>query len=334
MKHLAAQFMLASLCLIPVRAEDAKVPAFFVLDERSGQQFDIQAWQHATEALKGEDLVRTYRLGGDDTVLRQAQDEAAAANATANIVLLMTTTTQDTNSTEFSQSFSQLEQQLQTDPALNGASVLAKWPMCALVQQGASGHAGTLPVTMILVLDHPQANAFCYPLVQSYFTTPPGPDGTRVAPINIDAATIALQAVLPPMKLVRKMLTDKTAFSQGNLVERPTNIYAPGDEIFIYAYFENVGRKDVGTPMASSEIGLDIEVRDRAGNVLKALPDQHTFKVDAPTPFPVSGDYFTNFATAGIAINDPGDYTVAYIFHDRARPQTPPVTAEFDVTVR
>jgi hypothetical protein len=333
-KQLTAQLVLASLCLVSAHAEDAKVPAFFVLDERSGQQFDIEAWQHATEALKSEGLVRTYRLGRDDTVLRKAQDEAAAANAADNVVLLMTSTTQDRNSTEFRESFAQLEQQLQTNPALKGASVLAKWPMCALVQQGTSGNTGTLPATMIFVLDHPQANMFCYPLVQTYFTTPPGPDGKRVPPINLDAATIALQSVLPPMKLVQKTLADKAAFSQGNLVERPTSIYAPGEEIFVYAYLENVARKDVGTPMARSEIGLDIEVRDRAGNVLKALPDQHTFKTDAPPPFPVSADYFTNFATAGIAISDPGDYTVAYIFHDRARPETPPVTAEFDVTVK
>lgn len=73
------------------------------------------------------------------------------------------------------------------------------------------------------------------------------------------------------MKLAKKTLADKAAFKQGNLVERPTNVYAPGEEIFIYAFLENVGRKDVGTRMSSYEIGLDIEIRDCAGKVLKTL---------------------------------------------------------------
>jgi hypothetical protein len=334
MKQFAVNLAIATLSLASAHAYEASVPAFFVLDERSGAAFDMQAWQRATEALKGEDLVRTYRLGRGDVALQKAQEEAAKAKAEDNVILLMTTTTQDKNSTEFHESLAQLEKQLQTTPAFEGSSVLAEWPMCALVQQGGTDHAKGLPATMVFVLDHPQANAFCYPLVQSYFTTPPGPDGKRVAPISVDGATIALQAMLPPIKLARKTLADKAAFKQGNLVERPTNVYAPGEEIFIHAYFENVGRKDVGTPMARYEIGLDIEVRDRAGKVLKTLPNEHTYKADAPPPFPVSLDYFTNFATAGIAINDSGDYTIAYIFRDRARPETPAVTAEFDVTVK
>lgn len=86
--------------------------------------------------------------------------------------------------------------------------------------------------------------------------------------------------------------------------------------------------------MASYEIGLDIEVRDRAGQILKSLPNEHTYKADSPPPFPVSRGYFTNFATAGISLDTPGNYTIVYIFHDRARPETPPATAEFAVTVK
>lgn len=334
MKHFVVNLAIATSSLASAHAFEASVPAFFVLDERSGAAFDIQAWQRATEALKGGELVRTYRLGRDGAALQKAQEEAAKANAAGDVVLLLTTTTQDRNSTEFRASLGELEKQLKINPALKGASVLATWPMCALVQQGGTDNAKGLPATMVFVLDHPQADAFCYPLVQSYFTTPPGPDGKRAAPIMVDGATVALQAILPPMKLARKTLADKAAFKQGNLVERPTNVYAPGEEIFIHVYFENVGRKDVGTPMASYEIGLDIEVRNRAGTVLKALPNEHTFKADSPPPFPVSLGYFSNFATAGIAVHDSGDYTIAYTFHDRARPETPPVTAEFDVTVK
>lgn len=334
MKHFAANLVIASLSVVSAQAEEAGVPAFFVLSDRGESTFDMEAWQRATEALKSEELVRTYRLGADGAVLHKAQEDAAKANAADNVVMLMTTATQDRNSTEFHESLRQVEQQFLTDPTLKSASVLARWPMCALVQLGKTGNAKMPPVTMVFVLDHPQANTFCYPMVQAYFTTSPGPDGKRIAPISIDGATIALQAALPPMKLARKTLADKAAFKQGNLVERPTNVYAPGEEIFIYAFLENVGRKDVGTPMSSYEIGLDIEVRDRAGKVLKTLPNEHTFKAASPPPFPVSVRYFSNFATAGIALHDSGEYTIAYIFHDRARPETPPVTAAFDVTIK
>ncbi|NGN45057.1 hypothetical protein G6N74_28785 [Mesorhizobium sp. CGMCC 1.15528] len=334
MKHFTASLVIASLFLVSARAEEANVPAFFVLSDRGEGTFDMEAWQRATKALKNEDFVRTYRLGADGTVLQKAQEDAAKVNAADNIVMLMTTTTQDKNSTEFHESLRQVEQQFQTDPTLKGASVLARWPMCALVQLGKTRNAKMPPIAMIFVLDHPQANAFCYPMVQSYFTTPLGPDGKRVAPISIDGATVALQAVLPPMKLTKKTLADKAAFKQGNLVERPNNVYAPGEEIFIYAFFENVGRKDVGTPMSSYEIGLDIEVRDQSGKVLKSLPDEHTYKADSPPPFPVSLDYFSNFATAGISLDTPGSYTIVYIFHDRSRPETLPAAAEFDVTVK
>jgi hypothetical protein len=334
MKHFAASLVIASLSLVSARAEEASVPAFFVLSERGEGTFDMEAWQRATKALKNEEFVRTYRLGEDGTVLQKAQDDAAKVNAADNVVMLMTTTTQDKNSSEFHESLRQVEQQFQTNPTLKGSSVVARWPMCALVQLDSSRNAKMPPVTMVFVLDHPQANAFCYPMVQAYFTTPRGADGKRIAPISIDGATVALQAVLPSMRLTKKTLADKAAFKQGNLVERPTNVYAPGEEIFIYAFLENVGRKDVGTPMASYEIGLDIEVRDRDGKVLKSLPDEHTFKADSPPPFPLSLGYFSNFATAGISLDSPGNYTIAYIFHDRARPETPPATAEFDVTVK
>lgn len=236
MKHFVASLAIASLSLVSARAEEASVPAFFVLNDRGERTFDMEAWQRATVALKSEELVRTYRLGGDGSVLQKAQADAEKAHAAANVVMLMTTTTQDRNSTEFHESLRQVEQQFQTDPTLKGASVLARWPMCALVQLGKTRNAKMPPIAMIFVLDHPQANAFCYPMVQSYFTTPLGADGKRVAPISIDGATVALQAALPPIKLAKKTLADKAAFKQSNLVERPTNVFAPREEIFIYAF--------------------------------------------------------------------------------------------------
>jgi hypothetical protein len=334
MKHLAISSMIASQFLISAHAGNAEAPAFFVLDDRGGHEFDMQAWRDAAKAWKGEQLVRTYRLGRDDSVLRKAKDDAANAKASDNVVLLMTTITPDNNSREFRQSLGQLKQQFQTNPKFKGFDVLAEWPMCALVQQGPGSDGGSLRATMLYVLDHPQANAACYPMVQVYFTTPPGPDGKRVAPVRVDSASVALQATLPPMTLVRKLLADKAAFKQGKLVERPTNVFAPGEEIFIQANFRNVGRNDVGTPTASYEIGLDIEVRDRTGKVLKSFPNEHTYKGASPPPFPESLDYFTNFVTAGITIGEPGDYTIAYIFHDRSRQETPPVAAEVAVTVK
>ena len=334
MKHFAASSIIAGLFLFSAHAENAEGPAFFVLDERGGHEFDMQAWQLAARAWKGEQFVRTYRLGRDDSVLQKAKDDAAKAKASDNVVLLTTTTTPDKNSREFRVSFGQLKQQFQTNPKFKDFSVLAEWPMCALVQQGPGNDGSGLRGTMLFVLDHPQANAACYPMVQVYFTKPPGPDGKRVAPVRVDSASVALQAILPPMKLVRKMLADKAAFKQGKLVERPTNVFAPGEEIFIHAHFRNVGRNDVGTPMASYEIGLDIEVRDGTGKVLKTFPNEHIYKGDSPPPFPESLDYFTNFVTAGITIGEPGDYTIAYIFHDRSRQETPPVAAEVAVTVK
>ncbi len=334
MKHFAANFMIASLFLISAHAENANAPAFFVLDERGGLGFDMQAWQQAAKAWKGEQFVRTYSLGRDASVLRTAKDDAAKAKASDNVVLLTTTTTPDKNSREFRASFAQLKQQFRTNPKFKGFSVLAEWPMCALVQQGPANDGSGLRGTMLFVLDHPQANAACYTMVQVYFTTPPGPDGKHTAPVRVDSASVALQAALPPMKLAGKILADKAAFKQGKLVERPTNVFTVGEEIFIQADLTNVGRNDVGTPMAGYEIGLDIEVRDGTGKVLKAFPNEHTYKGGSPPPFPGSLDYFTNFVTAGITIGERGDYTIAYIFHDRSRQETPPVAAEVAVTVK
>ena len=144
---------------------------------------------------------------------------------------------------------------------------------------------------------------------------------------------VAKAMTLPPMKLARHMLADKAASKQGNFVERPTNVFKPGEEIFIYAYFGNVGRINA-MPMSSYEIGLDIEVRDRAGQVLKTFPNAHVLRANAPPSFPVSAKHFTNFVTAGIALHDPGDYIVAYIFSDHSRSKKPAVTAAFDVKVK
>ena len=314
-------------------ADDREVDAFFILDERSGWTFDMKAWEKAASAIDVADHVHTYRSDGDASVTARAQDEAAKANATGNIVNLQTMRTEDRNASEFRQSLRALEQSFEASPALKGSMIAMEQPMCALVQHARPKGPGLLQQTTLIILDHPQATAFCYPLVLSYYITPPGPDGKRVAPVSFDARTLALQATMPGMRLARKALVDKAEFSRGNFVERNSTLYAPGEEIFIYAGFENVGRKEVGSPFATYEIGLDIEVRDRAGKVLKALPDAHAFKGQSPPPFPVSMDYFTNYATAGIALHDPGDYTLAYIFEDRSRPEMAPVEATFDVTV-
>lgn len=323
----------AGVAFTTAPAEDRKADAFFILDERSGWTFDMNAWEKAASAIDVAGHVHTYRSDGDASVTARARDEAARVNATGNIVNLQTMRTEDRDARQFRQSLRALKQSFDASPVLKGSTVVMEQPMCALVQHSRPKDPGLPQQTTLIILDHPQAAVFCYPLVLSYYTTPPGPDGKRVAPVSFDAATLALQAKMPRMSFARKALVDKAEFGRGNFVERNSTIYAAGEEIFIYAGFENVGRKEVGSPYATYEIGLDIEVRDTAGKVLKALPDANVFKGQSPPPFPVNMDYFTNYATAGIALHDAGDYTLAYIFEDRSRPEMPPVEATFDVTI-
>ncbi|KQW42716.1 MULTISPECIES: hypothetical protein [Ensifer] len=333
MKILLSTLALSGHLISSAVAEDGKIPAYFVLDQTYGGGFDTAAWQAAIDAIKGHGrLVHTYNFAGDKQVVSQAQQDVAKANAQKPIYLVNEKVAKD--STELRQSLATFKEQLRNDTNSKGSQVVAEWPMCALVEQGSEGAVRAMQGGVILLIDHPQAAAHCYAMVQSYFLTPAAPDGKRAAPVSVDATTVAMQAKLPPMKLARHILADKAASKRGDFVERPTNVFKPGEEIFVYAYFENVGRINVGTPMSSYEIGLDIEVRDPAGKVLRTFPDAHVFKAESPPPFPVSAKHFTNFATAGIALHDPGDYVVAYIFHDRSRPETPPVTAAFEVTVK
>ena len=90
-----------------------------------------------------------------------------------------------------------------------------------------------------------------------------------------------------------------------------------------------------GTPFATYEIGLNIEIRDREGKPVKKIENAHTYQGKATPRFPTDAEYFSNHATAGIRIRDPGNFKVAFIFTDRSRPSknTAPVETLFDVRI-
>ncbi|UPJ68265.1 hypothetical protein IVB23_13400 [Bradyrhizobium sp. 191] len=312
------------------------IPAFFLMANLGGDfDLNLALWRDSAQRSHGATLVRTYLSHGQPSI-EQAKRDAASAGVEPNIVVLSTTNTHDKNSYEFKNSVNKLKNAFQVDPTLKGSKVLFEWSMCLLVERPPEGR-GFLPVTMLMVLEAWQAKTICYTAVQEYFTAAPSPDGSRAAPIWFDASAVAPQMLMPPMKFIQTFLADKIRTNQdGAFAERGTNVYSAGEEIFIFASFDHVGRILPGTPFATYEIGLDIELRNHDGTVITKIANVHTYQGNSTQRFPLDADYFRNHATAGLSLRDAGNYKVVFIFTDRSRPrnETGPIEAVFDITVK
>lgn len=314
-------------------------PVFFHLESMGGDfNFEKNAWVSAIEGSGGEEKVMFLHKAGTDA-FAEAVKEAKELGVTAPVIPLTTANIPGKNSVEFQRKSAKLLKDVR-EKAPNRADweIHMDVPMCTLFSRANDkAYVDTDKVYLLSVLDNAQARSICYQMTIGYFAQVPKEDGTRVAPVFVDSQAVVWQAMMNPLELHSAYLAVKESRDdRGRYAERETNVYAPGEEIFIKAYFSNVSRDLVGTDMMSYAIRMDLEVRDMEGNVLGRQDNVHTYENPSKQIFPIDETQFWNHVTAGISLPDSGAYKVAFIFTDLNRPETQsgPAEAVFDIIVR
>ena len=311
-----------------------RTPAFFVLARFDTGSYGKGAWDAAAKAV-GETYVRSYFSNDDDRVTAQAKADAAKAGFPDNVYYMMALTTGDRDSTAFAGSVEKLKQAFLSDPERRDTKLLLQQPTCAVFQTPPPSNPKLVAPTIVLQMNDLRAQSSCYVAVQHFFTAKPDTAGKRPQAVVADPTFYFAQLAMPPITVLRQARYEKAAFKAGKHEERMSSVYRPGEEIFVYVYLGNVGRQRVGAYRAKFEFRLDVDIRDRAGKSLEKLENLNVYRGDGDIPYPIGADYFTNYATAGIQIREPGEYTIAYTFTDLLRKQdTSSATATFDVTIK
>ncbi len=322
-----------TLLAAPAVADD--LPVYFHIESQGKEwNFAREPWEKAVRNSGGPDMVGYLHKGGVEA-FREAQSEAASFGWEQPVVSMTTANLPVANSREFRDRTRSMDEGIaaQTEK-LKDTRLLFSMPMCRLYELPSNG-PGPENLHFLAAIDRADAQVICYQATMGYFMTPPGEDGTRPAPVFVDPMAMILQEQLPDLKLHSAYLADKTRKDdRGRFLQRETNVFAPNEEIFLKAYFENVRRDQIGSPLQSYKIQLDLEIRDASGGVLSRRDSHYVYEGNSLQHYPVDKTQFYNNITAGIGLDVPGDYQVAFIFTDLNAVDPQPVEAAFDVTIQ
>lgn len=308
-------------------------PVVFLLDELSGKQhqlFDQELWGRAgTESNGG--LLDTI-FSSEPNAIELAGVRAAKGGEEPNIVLLSTINARERNSRDFHASVSQIEEILGYEEDPTRWPRMLDLPMCKLYQKRPD-EGDRVPISILLVIDDPNARLNCYRFVMTYYAGVRGENGDLVEPVYIDQRAMDMYVSMPPIKVALAFLALKESReANGRYKDRPGYVYAPNEEIFLRAYLTNVGRDAAGTKYGTYQIDLSMELRDEDGTVLSGA-FLHSYKGPSTLIFPMDETYFRNDIMAGISLQDRGGYVIAFIFKDASRPALPPAEVVLPIVI-
>ncbi|SFJ49558.1 hypothetical protein [Jannaschia pohangensis] len=306
-------------------------PVAIILDQRDGAApVNPQAWEEALGQSRAE--VLTVVPVTDPNAAQTAAQAATDVGTPENTVILQTFNVPAANSSAFDPIRQQIDANVLEQNAQMGWQVALNLPMCVLYERPPSGDEPA-PTALLAVMDEVYAQVFCYRMAIAYYASGRDESGARIAPVYIDAQTIAMQETMPPIAFHSAYLAHKDRRDdRGRYLARDSNVYAPGEEIFLRGYLENVARGLPGTMEMTFEFDLHMEVRDDADEVLGRVK-LHTYTAPSTLLYPVDETQFWNSITAGVNLGDPGSYTLTFIATDKMRAGEPSAEVSFDVVV-
>ncbi|MFO6465448.1 hypothetical protein ACK8OR_13715 [Jannaschia sp. KMU-145] len=330
----AAAALLASAAAAqdaPTFSGDAINPASFVLIDGDGPNaFDRDAWIDAVAQSEGQ--VLAVRLRTEPRPFDAAAAAAQEAGVVENTVTLETVNVPAEKSTAFARSRARMDEVMLEENAAMGWRLAVELPMCALYHREA-GPDERAPSALLAVMDEDYAQLFCYRTAIAYYASRRDETGARTPPIYIDAQTITMQEMMPPIGVHSAYLAHKDRRDdRGRYLARESNVYAPNEEIFLRAYLEHVARSAPGTMDMRFEIDLHLRVADESGAEL-GRAKLHTYAAPSTLLYPVDETQFWNNITAGMSLPDPGRYELTFIFTDMTRAGTPSAEVSFPVVI-
>lgn len=204
-----------------------------------------------------------------------------------------------------------------------GAEFIMREPLCRLMRL-AEPEAGGVQEYYVATIDRSDERLACYSKTIAYVLA--NPDAFQPPPLErivVDAAAVLSQAILPQVSVKESDFIEPDTWQNDRRVAARNGdaVFASGEMIMLHAILENVGRDLVGTPLASYEIRLDVEIRDAQDNVFAAQQDVMRFSGSPIHSVPVRQDYFETGIVAGFPLEQPGKFQIIYRLTDLNRPE-------------
>ena len=193
-------------------------------------------------------------------------------------------------------------------------------PLCRVIRSADTFEG---PIHYIASVDGAPERSTCYgDFIAQVLASPQ--DYEPVAPDQtvMDANAIVVQALMPAMKVASANFIIPEVWKTERQARTRDGgaTFGPGEMIMLHAVLDNVGRDLPGTPLASYEIRLDVEIRDAEGNVLVAQDDAMRFTGQPVHSVPIRDDYFGTGVVTGFPLQQPGEYELIYRLTDLNRP--------------
>ncbi|WP_299771151.1 hypothetical protein [uncultured Tateyamaria sp.] len=293
--------------------------AYFALRNQGGAfDFSEADWRIAVS----EASERIYwKIGKDPTTMERVAEVAASVEGDPPFAWLFTVNLRPDQAGQFDTLLDTLV--ASEKPPFDGAETILRAPLCQLIRSAKDADVA-VPVYYVATVEGAPERSACYTKVVEHVLDAPAEfQAPPLKQISIDGAALATQATMPGMIVVSNTLIVPDAWTgERQVVPRDSTTFAQGEMIMLHAMLDYVGRDLPGTPLASYEVRLDIELRDAEGNVIGAQNDAMRFTGQPIHSVPIRDDYWRTGVVTGFPLQEPGQYEIRYRLTDLNRPET------------
>lgn len=302
----------------PVRQPEPA--AYFSMTNLGGAfDFDETDWRAAV-ARAGTRIY--WKIDRDETMAARVNEVAASVTGDPPFAALYAVNLRPDQAATFDQLLDQLTSK-DAGGDFAGAEFIMKEPLCRLLRLPENNTNG-IREHYLATLQRSEERRSCYSLMIAYVLA--NPQDFQPPPLErivLDSAAVMTQTLLPPVAMKEEQFINVDTWQNDRrAVPRDGGaVFAAGELMLLNVVLENVGRDMVGTPLATYEIKLDLEIRDAEGNVIANQNDAMRFSGSAIHSVPIRPDYFETGVVAGFPLDLLGDYQIRYRLTDMNRPE-------------
>lgn len=316
----ALAFLLALIALPASAQETQRQPmpvAYFALNNQGGAfDFDEADWR---KAVAGASERVYWKIDTDPEMMSRVHEVAASVEGDVPFAWLFAVNLRPDQAPQFD---ALLDGLLENDQSgqFAGAEFTVRGPLCRVIRSADTKDG---PIHYIASVDGAPERSQCYSaFIAEVLDNPQNYQPATPERVVIDAQAMAYQDVMPAMTLssTQFIVPDVWRGERRVEVREGGATFATGELIMIHAVLNHVGRRLPGTPLATYEVRLDIEVRDGEGTKLFSQDDAMRFTGQPIHRVPVRDDYFGTNIVTGFPLQDAGDYELVFRLTDLNRP--------------
>ncbi len=306
---------------LPLHAQETQrqpMPSAYFALKNQGGAFDFNEADWRAAVAKAP--VRVYwKIDSDNEMMSRVREVATSVEGDVPFVWLFAVNLRSDQAPQFDALLDGLLANDQTGE-FAGAEVVLRGPLCRVIRSPETPEG---PIHYIASVDGAADRSACYgAFIAQVLANPEDYQPVTPNEVKIDTNAVAIQDLMPAMAtssatfiVPEKWKTERRA------EKRPEGTtFALGEMIMLHVLLDHVGRDLPGTPLATYEIRLDIEIRDTQGNVLSAQDDAMRFTGQPVHSVPIRDDYFGTGVVTGFPLQEPGDYDLMYRLTDLNRP--------------